>query len=116
MATTSPASNGPAADAAPVAEQDWPSKLAETIVEQVDAIRDKTTGPVLKGARYTVFAAMGISLGTVALIILLIGAVRALNNYLPGDVWAAYVVLGAPLFILGLALYFLKAIKTRDED
>lgn len=116
MATTSPASNASASETAPAVEPDWPSKLTETIVEQVDAIRDKTTGPVLKGARYAVFAAMGISLGTVALIILLVGAVRALNNYLPGDVWAAYVVLGAPLFLLGLALYVFKATKKPDED
>ena len=96
-------------------DRDWPAQAADTIVDQVGKIRDKTTGPALKAARYAVFAAMAISLGTVALIIFVIGAVRALDNYLPDAVfgethtWAAHTILGILLLIPGLYLFLRKA-------
>ncbi len=116
MAKTSPATPTPAnpADADPTAK-DWPAQATDTIVTQVGNIRDKTTGPILKVARYAVFAAFAASLGTVALIILAIGAVRALDNYLPNEVfgethtWAAHSIIGAVLLLVGLALFFWKA-------
>lgn len=112
MATTSPAS--PPVPP-PMDDRDWPAQAADAIVDQVGKIRDKTTGPALKAARYAVFAAMAISLGTVALIIFVIGAVRMLDNYLPDAVfgethtWAAHSLLGILLLIPGLYLFFRKA-------
>ncbi len=122
MAKTSPATPPPAnpADAAPAAQKDWPAQATETIVTQVGNIRDKTTGPVLKAARYAIFAAFAMSLGTVALIILVIGAVRALDNYLPDawfgetHTWAAHSILGAVLFIAGFAMFLRKA-RTKPD-
>jgi hypothetical protein len=95
--------------------EDWPVKATETIVTQVGKIRDKTTGPALKVARYAVFAAFAVSLGTVALVIFVVGGVRALNNYLPDDVfgeshmWATYTILGGVLLLVGLVLFSTKA-------
>lgn len=123
MATSSPASRAPgkkAAEAAPAnpadaEHKDWPAQATETIVTQVGNIRDKTTGPVLTGVRYAVYAAFALGLGTVALVIFVIGAVRALNNYLPDSVfgethtWAAHSILGAILFTIGFVLFFSKA-------
>ncbi|WP_436794048.1 hypothetical protein [Actinospongicola halichondriae] len=117
MAKTSPATPAPAnpADAEPDANKDWPAQATDAIVTQVGNIRDKTTGPVLKAARYAIFAAFAISLGTVALIILVIGLVRLLDNYLPNSVfgethtWAAHSILGAVLFVIGFVLFMLKA-------
>lgn len=121
MAKTSPATPAPAnpADADP-AKKDWPAQATDTIVTQVGNIRDKTTGPVLKAARYAVFAAFAVSLGTVALIIFVIGAVRALDNYLPDEVfgethtWAAHSIIGAVLLLVGLVLFFWKARSKPD--
>ncbi|MDE0803522.1 MAG: hypothetical protein OSA99_09380 [Acidimicrobiales bacterium] len=113
MAKSSPASRtteGPTpVNPADVETKDWPAQATETIVTQVGNIRDKTTGPVLTGVHYAVYAAFAVGLGTVALVIFVIGAVRALDNYLPEDVWAAHTLLGAVLFLVGLVLYFLKA-------
>ena len=112
MAMTTPA--GPPASAAPPASaeaQDWPAKATETIVTQVGRIRDKTTGPALKIARYAVFAAFAISLGTVALVISIIGGVRALDAYLPDAVfgethmWAAHCTMGLILLLVGIVLF-----------
>lgn len=117
MAQTSPAtSNAPApAPADDIDDQDWPAKATETIVTQVERIRDKTTGPALRIARYVVFGAFAISLGTVALVIFIVGAVRALNNYLPNAVfgethtWAAHSIIGVVLLLTGLVLFAKKA-------
>ncbi len=120
MAKTSPAAAPPnPADADPQ-QKDWPAQATDAIVTQVGNIRDKTTGPVLTAARYAVYAAFAISLGTVALVIFVIGAVRALDNYLPDSVfgethtWAAHSILGAILFLVGFALFFKKA-RTKTD-
>jgi hypothetical protein len=120
MATTSPVSpaSGSAADPAD-GQQDWPSKLTDTIVTQVGRIRDKTTGPALTAAHWAVYAAFAISLGTVALIIFVIGAVRALDAYLPDAVfgethmWAAHSLMGSILLLAGLVLYRVKVVRAR---
>lgn len=120
MATTSPATPPPASPTPASVDQDWPAKATETIVEQVGKIRDKTTGPALKVARYAVFAAFAASLGTVALIIFVIGAVRALDVYLPDAVfgethtWAAHSIIGLVLLLAGLVIFARKA-RRRDQ-
>lgn len=107
MASTSPATPPPAP--VPVAEQhDWPAQAADAIVEQVGKVRDRTTGPAVRVAGYVVFGAFATLLGTVALILFLIGAFRALDAYLPSAVfgddhtWAAHTILGAILVLGGL--------------
>ncbi len=114
MAKTSPAAPAQAnpADVEP-AHKDWPAQATETIVTQVGNIRDKTTGPVLQGVHYAVFAAFAISLGTVALIIMVVGAVRFLDIWVPGKVWSAYTILGSVLLLVGVPLYFVKAKRHR---
>ena len=119
MAKTSPAA--PAPDAPTTHDQDWPAKATEAIVEQVQKIRDKTTGPALTAAHWAVYAAFAVSLGTVALVILVIGAVRLLDAYLPdavfGDthMWAAHTVMGSLLLLAGLILYRVKVTPARRQ-
>ncbi len=123
MATTSPRSTfgspapsapGPSVDGNSTAEQDWPAKATDKIVTQIGAIRDKTTGPARNAARYAVYAAFAVSLGTVALIIFVIGAVRALDNYLPeqwfgeSHTWLAHTIIGATFLLVGMAIRVAK--------
>ena len=116
MATTSPAS--PPAPTPPE-QDDWPTRATDMIVSNIGRIRDKTTGPARNVARWLVFGAFAISLGTVAMIILVIGAVRALDNYLPDAVfgethtWAAHSILGAVLTAAGFLLYRFKVAPAR---
>lgn len=106
MATTSPASSAPTPAAADT--PDWPAQAADAIVEQVGKVRDRTTGPAIKVSGYVVFGAFAVLLGSVAFILFLIGAFRALNAYLPDAVfgeehtWAAHSILGAVLVLGGL--------------
>jgi hypothetical protein len=108
MAQTTPAS--PAAPSVPAVtdQQDWPAQAADAIVEQVGKVRDRTTGPAIKASGYIVFGAFATLLGTVALVLFLIGAFRALDAYLPDAVfgeehtWAAHTILGTVLVLAGL--------------
>lgn len=113
MATTSPTSPASAAPVDAAASEDWPAKATEAIVTQIGKIRDKTTGPVLTAAHWVVYAAFAVSLGTVALVILVVGSFRALDAYLPEDVWAAYTLLGSVLLLGGIILYRVKVIPAR---
>jgi hypothetical protein len=124
MAKTSPASPAPAGASSPLptdAAQDWPARATEAIVEQVQKIRDKTTGPAITAARWAVYSAFAVSLGTVALIIFVIGGVRLLDVYLPDAVfgethmWAAHTIMGSVLLLAGLILYRVKVSPARRD-
>lgn len=84
----------------PSGEPNWVDQVTDLVVDLVDTVRDKTTGPILKGARGVVF-------GTVALIVLLavaivglVGLGRALA-LIPGEEWIVYAALGALLCLAG---------------
>jgi hypothetical protein len=110
-----PRAGRPPLRALPIADvntTDWPAQAADTIERTVQSVRDKTTGPAISVARWTVaglfVAIMGIAL------------VRVLDVYLPeavfGEthVWAAYLILGLPLF--GLGLWLLAKRNSPDPD
>lgn len=114
------ASTSPATPPAPtVQEPDWPAQAADAVVDQVGRIRDRTTGPALKVARYVIFAAFAVLLGTVALVVFVIGAVRALDVYLPDALfgethtWAAHSLLGLVFVVAGLLTS--RKMRRRDE-
>ncbi len=79
---------------------DWAGQAADAVVSVVDAVREKTTGPVLTVARAIVYGLIGVFAGLVALVLLTIALVRFTNVYLPGGVWAAHLLIGV-IFIGG---------------
>lgn len=98
---------GSAGDARPD-EGDWTVQAADAIERVVVGIRDKTAVPLTTVARGLVF---GLLVAVMALAILVwstVLLVRIVNNYLPGDVWAAYLALGG-IFLLFGALLLRKA-------
>jgi hypothetical protein len=82
-------------------DPDWADQAADTVVRVVDSVRQKTTGPVLTGARAVVYGIIGLFGGVVALIVLTIALVRVVDILIPGDVWSAYLVIGAVFLLLG---------------
>lgn len=84
---------------------DWDRQATERIVAAVDQVRIKSAGPAITVARAAVFGLLGAVLAVIAGIILLIGIVRALNNFIPKDVWLVYLILGA-LFMLAGAFFW----------
>ena len=87
------------------ADDDWADQAADTVVKVVDAVREKTTGPVLTAARAIVYGIIGVFAGLVALIVLTIALVRFVDVWLPGDVWQAHLLIGALFTIGGLLVW-----------
>jgi hypothetical protein len=103
----SPASERPPGAGIPASTptDDWPAKAADQIVNLVDQIRDKTTGPAIKAARAMVFGFLAAMLGTAALVLFIVGLVRFVNVYAPGGVWVAHGIVGLLFVVSGLFLW-----------
>jgi hypothetical protein len=100
-----------------VADDDWTVQTADTIDRVVTTIRSKTADPLVGIARGVVFGFLALIVGTMALVLLAIAAIRALIVSLPfGDnrVWAAYLIVGG-IFVLAGLLLFRKA-RARVAD
>lgn len=91
--------------AAPPPPDDWSEQAADAVVKVVDAVREKTTGPVLTVARAIVYGIIGLFAAIVALVLLTVALVRFTNAYLPGDVWAAHLLIGSVFVVLGLLVW-----------
>jgi len=89
---------------------DWPAQAADAIVDVVDRVRDRTTVPIMRLARATVF---GVFIGTFVIVLcalLVIGLIRLLDEILPSGVWLPYLLLGALVTGLGWMLF-----RKRDD-
>lgn len=91
---------------------DWPAQAADSIERFVASIHDKTTAPLTKVARVLVFGVLAAIVGVAAAVLLAIGLVRAVDGYLPGEVWSAHLLTGGILAMAGLFL-LAKAGKRR---
>jgi hypothetical protein len=90
------------------ADDDWVVQAADTIDRVVITVRSKTSDPVVGIARWVVFGLLAAVVGAMAVVLLAVGAVRALINYLPvGDnrVWVAYLIVGGIFALAGLFLF-----------
>ena len=85
---------------------EWPAQAADTVVRVVDSVREKTTEPAQTAARGIVYGLVAAFLAIVAVVLVVVGAFRALANYLPGDVWAAHAIVGVIFSLAGAALWF----------
>lgn len=93
--------------APPVAEPDggWPAQAADKIVDVVDQVRSKTTGPALTAARVLVYGLIIAVLGVVVGVLFIIFAVRLLDELLPSGVWLPYLVLGLLFCVAGAVVF-----------
>ena len=89
----------------PPPERDWPAQAADTLERVVGQVRDKTTGPALTAARAVVYGTFAGIIGLAVLVLFIIAAVRLIDSYLPGEVWAVYAILGVVFSIAGLVLW-----------
>jgi phage-related minor tail protein len=86
---------------------EWPAQAADTIVETIGKVRDKTTKPAIVAARALVYGLLAAMVGLAAFALFLIGLVRVLS-YLPGNIWTVYAGFAA-VFVLGGILMLRKA-------
>jgi hypothetical protein len=116
---TSPARSG-RLPVPPPADHDWPAQAADTIERAVGSVRDKTTGPAITVARAVIYGTFAALVGIACLLLLIVGAVRLLDSYLPDSVfgedhmWATYLILGLVLVIPGAVLWR-RRLSTGEE-
>ena len=77
------------------------SQATSVVVNLVKSVRGKTTGPLLFVARLVVFSITILIAASAAIVLFVIAAVKIVNQLLPGDVWAAYLLLGAVFALVG---------------
>ena len=93
-------------------DQDWAADTADRIDHVVAVIRSKTSDRLVGVARLVVYGLLAAVMGTMALILLLIAAIRFLDAYIPRGVWIPYVALGAIFVVAGLFLWSKRTAKT----
>lgn len=81
---------------------DWTQQVADAIDNAVGTVRDKTVVPVQRIVHMVIAGLLALVLGTMALMLLAIGSFRALSVYLPGDVWAAHLLVGGIFVTAGM--------------
>jgi hypothetical protein len=86
-------------------QPDWAASLVDNLDSIVDAIKGKTSEPLLKAVKFLLIGVMGLGLGIMFLFLITIGLVRLANNFLPGDVWVAHLLIGLMLLGAGLAIW-----------
>lgn len=84
---------------------DWPAQATDAIVNAVDAVRDRTTGPIMTAARGLVFGVFAAALAVTVITLVIIAAIHFLDEVLPFSIWLPYLVLGI-VFLVSGALVF----------
>ena len=90
------------ADDVTATSPDWGAEATDRFVDLIDNVKTKTTGPLLKVLRALVYGIVAGVMAIMVLFLVVIGLIRFVNAYLPGDVWAAYLLLGSIFLIAGL--------------
>jgi len=92
---------------------DWPAQATDSILNLVDSVRDKTTGPALTAARALVYGTIIFLLSIPLGIMLLVGAIRAMEGVLlrlgvTDPIYIVYLTFGV-LLVLASRFLFRKA-------
>ena len=79
---------------------DWTTEATDLIEHTVAVARDRTVVPARIATRAVVYGLLAALIALPAIVMLTVGAFRALVLLYQGRVWAAYITLGG-IFILG---------------
>lgn len=89
-----------------VVPAEWPKQAADTVVDTIAKVRDKTTKPAIVASRALVYGIIIAVVGSVAAVLLMVGAIRLLDNYLPGEIWTIY--LGFSVLFSAIGVYMIR--------
>ena len=85
-----------------ITQADWGAQATDRFVTLVDDVKAKTTGPLLKVIRALVYGVIILVVGLAAVVLLVVGLVRLVEVYLPGEIWATYLLLGVVFVLAGM--------------
>lgn len=95
----------PKGDSTPGSKEDWTDQVTGLIVDNVDKVRNKTTGPILEVTRGSVHAVVAVTLLVPVVVIFTILTVRVLTYYVFREVWITYAVIGMVFTLVGVVLW-----------
>lgn len=87
---------------------DWTDQVTGLIVDSVDKVRDKTTGPILEYSRISVHLVVAVILMVPVSVLAMIGVIRLLT-WAVGQAWISYTIIGAVMVIVGTVLWSLRS-------
>lgn len=79
-------------------------QAADAVERLVEGLHDKTAVPLTLVARGIVYGLLAAVMGVATLVLVVVGLLRAVDVYLPGEVWSAHLLLGGILTVLGTLL------------
>jgi hypothetical protein len=91
---------------------DWTTEATDAIERAVVTVRDKTVTPAHAITRAIVFGLLAALIALPALLMLLLGAFRGLVELYQGEVWAAWLTLGAICVLIGLLFWARRTART----
>ena len=97
-------------------QPDWAKETADRIESVVVSIRSKTADPLERVVRIVVYGLVAAVLGIAALVLFAVALVRAVNVWVPGEVWSAHVIVGGIFTIVGLLAWSKRRTKTDDAN
>jgi hypothetical protein len=74
---------------------DWTTEATDAIEKAVGTVRDKAVAPAQRATRVVVYGLLAALFAVPALLLLALGAFRGLVEVYQGEVWAAWLTLGA---------------------
>jgi hypothetical protein len=95
----------PRPPAEPGSGQDWTDQVTGLIVDSVDKVRTRTTGPILEVTRGSVHAVVAVTLLLPVAVLFLVLTVRVLTYYVFREVWITYTVLGMLFTLVGVVMW-----------
>ena len=87
------------------AETDWTDQVTDLIVDTVDKVRSRTTGPLLEASRAGVLAIVAVIVVIPVLVIVTVGLTRFFHWLLPGGIWVSYAVMALLSLLIGALLW-----------
>jgi hypothetical protein len=99
-ASATSAGGGPASQPA---STDWTDQVTDLIVDTVDKVRSRTTGPILEFSKGMVYAIVALILALPIVVLFLIGLVRVITIWVPA--WATYLGFGIIFVLIGVVLW-----------
>jgi hypothetical protein len=94
---------------------DWTTDAADRIEEVVAAVRDRTVVPAQNLTRAAVFGLLTGFFLLTAVTVFSIGTFRALESYLPGDVWIAHLAMGGIFVVSGAFCWARRSPRARPD-
>lgn len=82
---------------------DWTDQVTDLVVDSVDKVRSRTTGPILEVSKGIVYAIVALVIALPVLVLAIIGSVRLLTLFIPA--WAVYLAFGIIGVLVGVVLW-----------